>query len=382
MALTGVFPKPGTSLEKGPISLHLCQGECGLVQLGQTYDLNAMYGPTYGYRSGLNGSMATHLVELAEKLTKLVYPSKNDVILDIGSSDGTFLAAMPERFCRIGVDPSAEKFRSFYPADVELVVDFFPSVEIEALLANRKAKIVTSIAMFYDLETPVSFAQEVARILADDGVWYIEQSYLPRMLAQGAFDTICQEHLEYYALTQIQYIATQAGLKIIGLDFNAINGGSFGVTLALKESTFPEATNLQHWLRTEKSLGLRYIPTYTQWKSTIEKMKDGLLTLLRGLDTRPWGLGASTKGNVLLQYYGLGPGHLSGILDINPDKEGCVTPGTNIPITATRPEPEPSHYLVLPWHFKQNILGNEAPFLKAGGKLIFPLPNVEVVGVG
>jgi len=371
MAFTGIFPKPGESVPHGRLALALCKGECGLVQLADRFDLNLLYGPNYGYRSGLNAAMVGHLTTVAGNLAKLTNLEAGDVCIDIGSSDGTLLGALPTDAVRIGVDPSAGKFLGFYPEGVVSIPEFFPNARLDTLLGERKAKLVTSIAMFYDLEDPLAFAAKVKDLLAPDGVWYLEQSYLPAMIAQNAYDTICHEHIEYYSIRQMAYIAKKAGLKIVHLGFTETNGGSFEVAFTLPESTYPEARNLASGLLNEVEFNLDDEATYVAFKASIEHTKDTLLTLLSRLPNKPWGFGASTKGNVLLQYCGIGPTALEGIYDINPDKEGCMTPGTNIPITAT--PPKDATYLVLPWHFRDNILDRHPDTT-----FIFPLPYVKV----
>src|SRR5262245_34003750 len=199
--LTGVFPQsPDANLTRGPLQLVRCDGSsaCGLVQLQHSFESSEMYGENYGYRSGLNKSMVEHLGSIVQKVQKWVKPGVGDAVLDIGSNDGTLLSFYPAGGpTLLGMDPTSAKFRKYYRSDIKLVTDFFSAANFKQALGSTKAKIVTSIAMFYDLDDPLSFAKQVAEILADDGVWHFEQSYLPAMLAQCAYDTICHEHLEY-----------------------------------------------------------------------------------------------------------------------------------------------------------------------------------------
>lgn len=374
MAYTGRFPKPGEEVPHGELGLALCVGKCGLVQLTNSFDRSQMYGSTYGYRSGLNQAMADHLLALGVSLQFIRPLTPEDVVLDIGSSDGTLLGYMPKWVEKIGVDPSAQKFSHLYPEGVDLIVDFFPTITLDLKLQGRKAAIISTIAMFYDLEDPLAFVQSIVDRLAPDGIWHTEQSYLSSMLRFNAFDTICHEHIEYYSLKQMDYIATQAGLKVINFYLNDINGGSFGVTFAHKDSAYPESSEFTRRLAIERTLMLDDPQLYASFKETIDwqgKILKAELSKLDGL----WGFGASTKGNVLLQYYGIGTETLQAIYDINPDKEGCVTPGTNIPITCGHEGAK--NYLVLPWHFRESILNNWSRF---PGKFVFPLPRVEVIG--
>ena len=178
------------------------------------------------------------------KLTALVaeFPLRpNDLVIDIGANDGTTLGFYPENVERVGFDPSAEKFRKFYKPGIKLITDFFNAATFRTAFGQRKARIITSIAMFYDLEEPQKFVDDVASLLADDGIWHFEQSYLPSMLKANAYDTICHEHLEYYGLNQIKRMVERAGMRIINVELNGTNGGSFAVTAAKKESAIPSS---------------------------------------------------------------------------------------------------------------------------------------------
>lgn len=387
-SLTGVFPKSAADpVAVSPVELAWCP-QSGLVQLAHDYPPELMYGETYGYRSGLNGGMVRHLQQKISILERFVRPVQpGDTVLDIGANDATTLKSYKTPgLNRIGIDPSAEKFRSFYPDDIRLVVDFFSETAFRKV-SGAQAKIITSIAMFYDLPDPIGFAKDIASVLAPDGIWHFEQSYLPLMLSQLAYDTACQEHLEYYSLSVVKFILAAAGLKIVDVTTNAVNGGSFAVT-AMHETATPVLDNqaaIDWMLAEEARLGLHTAAPYQAFAGATRehavRLKD-LLSALKASGKRIMGLGASTKGNVVLQYAGLGPDLIDGISDVNPDKWGCVTPGTHIPIMseADARKMEPDYFLVLPWHFKVGIVEREAEFLAQGGKLIFPLPNIEMVG--
>jgi hypothetical protein len=196
--LTGVFQKrTSEKITRGPLELVWCP-DSGLLQLKHSYEPSEMYGNNYGYRSGLNQSMVNHLVDKVSYLERIVPLNSGDVVVDIGSNDATLLKAYSSRYIRrIGIDPTGKKFANYYTTDITLVPDFF-SVEAFRSVEKSPAKIVTSIAMFYDLESPVNFAMQVESILSDDGVWHFEQSYMPSMLRMNSYDTICHEHIEYY----------------------------------------------------------------------------------------------------------------------------------------------------------------------------------------
>jgi hypothetical protein len=386
-ALTGIFPRTrDAAITEGPLVLVKCRGECGLVQLAHDYVLPEMYGEHYGYRSGLNRSMVRHLSEKVKWLTTLRPLSEGDVVLDIGSNDGTTLSQYPSTMTRVGIDPTSAKFRSFYPDDVLVVPEFFDRGVFERVVpGGKKARIVTSIAMLYDLPAPLDFVRDVAAILADDGIWHFEQSYLPSMLATTSYDTVCHEHVEYYALRQIQWMLRRAGLRIIDVQLNDVNGGSFAVTVRKDDGRGEDAPFARELLAKEEALQLDTLAPYEAFAQRTAKHRDDLRELLLKLKAEGRlviGLGASTKGNVVLQYCNIGTDLLPFIAEVNPDKFGSFTPGTKIPIIdeAEARKKKPDVFFVLPWHFRSTFLEREKDFLAGGGRLLFPLPNTELVG--
>lgn len=385
--LTGVFPsKRDQVITKGPLRLVKCTGKegcCGLLQLAHSYDLSEMYGINYGYRSGLNASMVRHLNSKVERILGIVDTSGDPIVLDIGSNDGTTLRAYGDKgFTRVGIDPTAEKFRQYYPDGVTIVPDFFTAKVFSNVFQERKARIVTSFSMFYDLEQPMDFVTEVAEILDDQGIWVFEQSYMPLMLERNSYDTACHEHLEYYALKQIHWMTEKAGLKIVDVEFNDVNGGSFSITAAKKSAAYPEYAQLQKILTQEQQQMLDTLTPYLEFASRVSESRDVLRRFVTDAladGKRVVCLGASTKGNVLLQYCGFTVDEISAVGEVNPEKYGCFTPGTLLPIVPESEfmEDEPDFLIVLPWHFKEFFLKNNK--LKKG-KLVFPLPHLDVVG--
>jgi hypothetical protein len=309
----------------------------------------------------------------------------DDVVLDIGSNDGTLLAGYETpRISKTGIDPTGVKFAQYYPDDVELIPEFFSAEVFRARLPGRTARLITSIAMFYDLEEPVGFARQVAGILAEDGIWHFEQSYMPSMLRSTSYDTVCHEHLEYYSLAVVGRVLAEAGLEVIDVRFNRVNGGSFAVS-ARHRGASGESTGLVDWfLRQEERMNLSSPLPFRDFENRVFQHRQDLLELIRVLRSggaRIMGYGASTKGNVLLQFCGLTPEDIPSIAEVNPDKFGRVTPGTGIPIVSEeemRAE-SPDYMLVLPWHFREGIVQREQDFLRSGGRLIFPLPEIEIV---
>ena len=390
-ALTGVFPtEHNAAVPVGPLELVKCREEgpetCGLVQMRHSFQASDMYGMNYGYRSGLNRSMVEHLQNKAQKIKNTVALCPGDLVLDIGSNDSTLLRAMDGPGLRlVGMDPSGVKFRAYYPTHVQLIPDFFSANRFRQEFGGHSAKVVTSIAMFYDLEAPMDFVRQVYEVLADDGVWVFEQSYLPFMLANTSYDTICHEHVEYYALKQIRWMLERVGFMVLDVELNDINGGSFSVTAAKSKSPYTRnEAAVRECIHDEEQLCLGGGEIYQKFRDRVFRHREELLEYLRDVKAngeRVLGYGASTKGNVILQFCGITPVELPYVAEVNPDKFGAFTPGTRIPIISEDDARamNPNGFLVLPWHFRENIVAREARFLAAGGKLVFPLPRIEVV---
>ncbi len=387
-ALTGIFPS--NSLEKvpvGPLELVKCTGEsaCNLVQLRYSFEADKMYGINYGYRSGLNSFMVRHLREKAEHLQKKHPLADGDLVLDVGSNDGTSLSFYPSTAIRVGMDPTIVKFGKFYQRGIHAIADFFSANSFRAHYGDRKAAIISSIAMFYDLEDPMSFMRDIAEVLSEDGVWHFEQSYMPLMLERNAYDTICHEHVEYYALTQIHWMTERCGLRILDVELNDINGGSFAVTVCKKSARYTSNTvKIHEMLNEEEKKGMKTMVPFTQFRDCVSEHRNKLCDLVRSIRSkgeRIMGYGASTKGNVILQYCGFGLDDIEAIAEVNPDKFGFFTPGTLIPIISEEQAhaKKPDCLLVLPWHFRENLIQREAAYLCSGGRMIFPLPEIEIV---
>ena len=388
-ALTGVFPATAAeAVPAAPLELVLCDepSGCGLVQLRHSHAPEQMYGAGYGYRSGLNASMVEHLAHRGRTARRHVDLGPGAIVLDIGSNDGTFLNSLADTGARlVGVDPAAAAFERHYDPAIERLSDFFDRDAVRRHLGGRRANLITAIAMFYDLEDPTGFLQDLHDLLDDDGICVLEQSYLPLMIERDAYDTVCHEHLTYFALRQMCWMAERAGLVVIDVEINDVNGGSFAVTLARRRSYYVvDELRVESLLEWEERVGLGGHLAYEAFRHRVEAHRDRLrdqLTELAAAGRRVYGYGASTKGNVVLQYCGLTPRELPAIAEVNPSKFGCVTPGTHIPIV---PEHEvharrPDVLLVLPWHFRQAIIAREQAHLQRGGTLLFPLPRIEMV---
>ena len=382
--LTGVFPsKPNEKIPSGSLALVFCNN-CKLLQLENSFDPIKMYGDNYGYMSSLNLSMVRHLKKKALKINRMLDLETNDLVVDIGSNDGTFLSFFSKKLKLIGIDPTIKKLSKFYRKDIIRIPTFFSARNLKEI-TSKKVKVVTSISMFYDLENPLMFANEIHDVLDKDGIWHLEQSYMPMMLKNNSYDTICHEHLEYYSLFSIKYIFDKIGFKIIDLEFNDINGGSFSITVAKKESKHKEVKKIVEWLlHKEKLFKYNEMSSYRIFYKNIKKHKEifrDLLLNLKDMKKKVIGYGASTKGNVILQFCNIDNKLLPYIAEVNRFKHGRYTPGTGIKII---PEMQarkmnPDYFLVLPWHFKNFILEKEKKFINNNKKLIFPLPDIEII---
>jgi hypothetical protein len=383
--LTGVFPKSkNENITKGPLDLVWCP-DSGLLQMKHSYSLDEMYGDNYGYRSGLNASMVSHLTNKIKFLERLVPLNENDLVIDIGSNDATSLKAYSGKHRKVGIDPTGSKFKEFYTNDISLIPDFFSAQTFKNSFPNEKAKIITSIAMFYDLERPADFVRDIEACLSEDGIWHFEQSYMPSMLRTNAYDTVCHEHLEFYSFKVVKNLLESCGMRVIDVQMNAINGGSFALTASKSSSSFISNTPIINWmLQQEDEMGLDTPKPYRDFEERVFKHRKNLTDLINALvadNKKVFGYGASTKGNVLLQFCGFTTEQIPYIAEVNETKFGSFTPGTNIPIISEKEAHamKPDYFLVLPWHFKNSILEREKEYLAGGGKFIFPLPEIEII---
>jgi NDP-4-keto-2,6-dideoxyhexose 3-C-methyltransferase len=391
-ALTGHFPgadEPDPPI--APLKLVICDvtsssEACGLVQLGHTCEINQMYGPTYAYRSSITNTMVAHLHQTAAQVVDLAKPVSGDWILEIGSNDGTVQNYLAGRgYNLVAIDPSAAKFVDSYPTESKLIVDFFSVDSVKTVSQDHKFKAIISVAMFYDLDQPLDFMRDVRRLLDKKGVWCFEQAYLPAMLTSLCYDTICHEHLSYYGLAQIDWMAKRAGLRLIDISMNDINGGSFAVFACREEA--PLASNafvIERILASEARLRLGDAGTWSEFARRVRHHRARVRTFFedaRATGDLVLGLGASTKGNVILQYAGIDSRLMPAIGERDPLKVGLRTPKTGIPIISEDKARglNPRFFFVAPWHFRDEIVSREKAFLHVGGRMVFPLPHFEII---
>jgi hypothetical protein len=391
--LSGRFPFEGESdPPKAPLELVKCDvtkdsEACGLLQLKQSVSYEELYLNNYGYRSGINRTMREHLKGIVQKVQNIVDLTDGDVVIDIGSNDATLLNSYETTGLRkIGFDLAGEQFSEYYTADTELISDYFNSSNYLSISPEKQAKVITSIAMFYDLEAPMDFVKDIKKILHPSGIWIMEQSYMPIMLKMNSFDTICHEHLEYYSLKQIDWMVKRNDLRILDVEFNNINGGSFRVYVCHNGSEYKSnQKKIDEVFANEEKLRLDSEQPYREFREVVFRLKDELhnfLTTEKSKGKSIYIYGASTKGNVLLQFFNIGHALITAAADRNPEKWGRRTPGTNISIISEEEarKAKPDYFLVLPWHFREEFIEREADFLASGGKFIFPLPEIEITG--
>lgn len=379
------------------VELKMCLAKkSGLVQLAHTAPFDDMY-REYWYRSGTNETMTNELKGIAEKAVWLMKPEKGDVWVDIGCNDGTLFRFVDKKIARVGFDPAQNTYleKESRKHASHIVIDYFSADKYRKTpYKDKKAKIITSIAMFYDLEDPHSFIENIKSVMDPEGLWIIQMSYLPLMLQQLAFDNICHEHLKYYSLTALKYLLDQHGLKIVDSELNDVNGGSFRIYIRNKganPSVFATAPyrdvarmRVASIVSHEKTLGLKDKKTYLTFYKQIQDLKKQVCDFIKKEKSKGkkiWGYGASTKGNTLLQYFGLDNTLIDAIAERSPMKFGKKTAGSNIPMLSEEEmrKARPDYLLVLPWHFIDEFKNREQEFLKRGGKFIVPCPTFEII---
>lgn len=384
-ALSTRFPGPDDpDAELVPLTLTQCQ-DCSLTQLTHDYDLDDLYRRGYGYRSGVNQTMRDHLGGIVNQLENYAALKPGDTVLDIASNDGTLLQSYNVSGVNlVGIDPTIPQYREYYPEGAFLSPEFFSKEIFATVSPTEKAQIVSSIAVFYDVPDPDRFTADIASILDKDGIWVMEQSYLPMLVADLSFDSICHEHLGYYCLKQIERAAQASGLRVFDVGTNAMNGGSIRAFLCHENASHKANEQALADIRTlEAKAKLDSIDTFKAFHRKVSEIGEQLVGVLK--DAKAAGktihiYGASTKGNVLLQLYGIDRTLIDAAAERNEWKFGHRTPGTNIPIISEEESraQKPDYFLVLPWHFRDEFVEREKVFIEGGGKLIFPLPEVEV----
>jgi len=392
--LPGYSPKendPSPISERFPLEIIRCDVEknhngCGLVQLRHSVNPEYMY-KRYYYRSGINQTMTENLREIVEQAKAKVTLENNDYVIDIGCNDGTLLKNYQNLGLKaIGFDPAKNMLQFSQESGAEIIVDYFNYESFFSRYGNSKAKIITSIAMFYDLENPNIFVENISKILHPEGIWILELSYLPSMLTQNAFDTIVHEHLEYYHLSVIEYLLRKFNLKLVDVFLNDVNGGSFRLFVKHDDQPINQESQkrIDELREYEKKMELNTNHPYIEFFNRCNDEKNKTMNFLKAEKQKGKSIiayGASTKGNTLLQFYGIDNKLIEFVADRNPDKWGRITVGTNLKIISEEEARthKPDYFLILPWHFISEFIQREEDFLNHGGKFLVPLPNFKII---
>lgn len=389
--VAGFYDTIDVDAPKGKLTLVQCQ-HCFLVQLTEIIDQNLLY-REYWYRSSTNAYMVRALQNVVGIAQQWSPQLKNDdFVLDIASNDNTLLNLYPNKVIKIGIDPSNIANENSNKIDL-FANDFFSKKAYMDLTDGLRARIVTSIAMFYDLPDPIQFAKDVYDCLDDDGIWIIQLSYTPLMLEQNAFDNLVHEHLSYFTLMSLEFIWQQSGFKVLDVTLNDTNGGSCCVVLCKQNAKMKHVPlfvkqigqyRYNSLLAYEKNYNYNDIQIWGEFNKNIQKLRNKTIKLLSEMKLNNktiMGYGSSTKGNTLLQYYGISANTISAIADKQPQKHGKYTAGSWIPIISEEEmrKSKPDYLFIFPWHFKQNFLEREKELLQNGTKLIFPLPELEMI---
>lgn len=366
-----------------PLDLILCE-ECMLVQLKETTPANLLYTERYGFKSGINNTIKLDLSSIASNALLTAQIEKGDIVIDIGANDGTLLSNYPSDYEKIAVEPVTKLAEQAKAHANHVVNDFFSYNAVKAVLGDRKAKIITSISMFYDLEDPNSFVEDIKKCLADDGLWVIQQNYLVGMLTQNAFDNICHEHLEYYSLLSLENLLKRHDMEVYHVELNDVNGGSFR-TYIRRSTDKPTNSSVEALRMSEKLLGLDTKKPYLAFGERITKNGQEVKEFIQQAISegkKVYLYGASTRGNTLLQWYKLDQDSIPFAIERNPEKFGKKIASVGIPIISeeqARGE-KPDYFLILPWFFVDEFVKREQDYLNGGGKFIVPLPQMKIIG--
>ena len=384
ISFTGRFPNTiRQNVPKAYLNVLMCK-KCKLVQLDRNFDLNYLYGKSYGYRTGINKTMTDHVKKIVRKCSTLVKLKSKQYVLDIGSNDATLLNFYANDIIKVGVDPLVNKYKKFYKKINYKISNFFKIKDIKKIKIKKKFKIISALSVFYDLRDPNKFIKEIKKILDDKGVFVLEHVDLYYIIKNNIFDTICHEHLVFYSSKIIIEMMKNNDLKVFNHEYNEINGGSSRYYICHSKTNFKVSKNIKKVLLRENLQGIELKKTYKLFFTKILNEKIKLIKLIKKIKNEKQdihGYGASTKGNVLLQFYNINNKVVNYIADRNPLKWNSFTPGTRIKIISESQSRKikPHFYLVLPWHFKNEILIREKNIRKKGTKFIFPLPKVRVV---
>ena len=379
--LSGVFYKKKTfNLKKYTLDLYQCK-KCKLVQLSTSPNSKKMFGETYEYKTSLSNLMTNHIKKKISFLKNKKYLFDGATVLDIGSNDGTFLNNLEKTNKLFGIDPSANKFKDLYKRGIHIIDGFFSKSNIYNFTKKEiHFDLISSFAMFYDVNDPNLFCKDINSLLKKNGIWILELSYLPLMLKNLTYDQICHEHITYYTLSVFKKIIEKNNLKLIDISFNEINGGSIEIICSKKESKFkPKIKKIKKILLDEKKITVQ---SFKNFNLRINRVKE-LLKMFLNLNSKKQviGYGASTKGNIVLNHCEVNKNQIQTICDGSKKKHSRFTPGSNLKIISKEEmrKKHPDYLLVLIWSFRKEVIKQEVRYLKKGGVLVFHLPRFHLI---
>lgn len=378
------------------LDLMYCQ-ECHFVQLKESAPLSEMYTPRYGFKSGVNDTIRADLNSIVKQACSYIennaveetlgmemshYINRSTVI-DIGANDGTLLSNFGRDFYKIGFEPVKKLADECMTYADYVVNDFFSLEKAREALRERQADIITSISMFYDVEDPDRFVREVKEILAPEGVWIIQQNYLLATLQSNAYDNICHEHIGYHSLLSLNHLFNRYDLEVVDVSTSTMNGGAIK-TVVRHKGVSPVQESVEQQLRLEIEAGIDKVETYKAFSERVKMLSAKLHALVKSINEkgkRVYIYGASTRGGTIWQDAHLDVNLIPCAVDRNPDKVGKKIASIGVPIISEQQArmEKPEYMFVSIWFFKDEVTKREAEYIKGGGTLIFPLPELTLV---
>lgn len=390
------FIRDGEENRAGKHNLQLILTDDGNVRLATTIPVEKMFGKYY-YRSGTNFTMKKELKNIVDSIQDVFKLNDGDLWIDQASNDGTLLSFIPSNLVKVGIDPADDSYKIEAEKHADLIIqDFFSAKTFkESKFGHKKAKVITCASMFYDLELPDQFLQHTKEVLDDDSLFVVQLSYTPTMLLGLQFDNILSEHVFYYSFFNIKNLFEANGFKILDCQLNSCNGGSFRIYAMKKEGNEKLFANqpyrdiasirMNSLLEYEAKLKLDKAETWREFFNQVNELKERTVLFIREMKKsgkRIFAIGASTKGNTLLQYFGLTNDDIDFIVERNSEKVGMKTVGSNIPICSEEffRKENPDYVLVLIWPFITELLEREREYINGGGHMIVPCPRFEIIG--
>jgi hypothetical protein len=365
-----------------PLDLYLC-AECGHVQNLDVVNPEVLF-RDYIYNTSGSNALVEHFRQYALDVLARYEVRPGSLVVEIGSNDGSLLKFFKARGLRVlGVDPAREIARKATEAGVETLPEFFSSKLASAIRkAHGGASIVCANNVFAHSDELADVARGIREVLADDGVFVFEVSYLVDIVDKYVFDTVYHEHVSYHSVGALATFFKRMGLQLIDVQRNNSKGGSIrGFAQRAPEGKRPVQPVVGELTALEKSRGFGQLPLYQEYSRRIEQRKAALTTFVdRALADGKLiaGYGASTTTTTLLWHFEL-QRKLAFVADDNPVKYGMYCPGCHIPVV---PSDElyvrrPDYVVILAWQYAPAIMKRHERFMKDGGKFLVPLPDLH-----